>query len=103
MTGGVPEPTVATPYAEVVEVLRRTTGEDAAWAARIGPDTRIEGDLLLDSLEVVAVAESLHARYDGQVDLLGYIAALDIDQIIDLTVADVARFVQTRRHLVGRV
>jgi acyl carrier protein len=79
--------------AEVVAALRAVTGEDALWAATIGPATRLDGDLLLDSIELAALSWLLRERHGDRVDLAGYVAGLDIDRIIALTVGDVAGYV----------
>jgi hypothetical protein len=46
-----------------------------------------------DSLDLAALSALLRDRYGTAVDLTGYVAGLDIDQIIGLTVADVAAYV----------
>jgi acyl carrier protein len=90
------EPAASVPCGDIIELLRDATGADAAWAAAIGPTTRLDGDLFLDSLAVTALAGSLQARYGARIDLLAHVAALDIDQIIELSVADVASYVSSQ-------
>jgi len=77
----------------VVGMLVEVTGEDAAWAAAISPRTRLDDDLRLESIEVLSLADRLRERYGERVDLAGYVAGLDIDEIIALTVGDVADYV----------
>jgi hypothetical protein len=102
-TAGVPAPVPAAgasapePWREVAELLRQATGEDDAFLAGIGPDTRLDGDLLVDSLELAALDVLLRQRYGDGVDLVGYVAGLDIDEIVALTVADVAGHVARHR------
>jgi acyl carrier protein len=81
---------------EVMILLREVTGEAEEWLADIGPQTRLDGDLLIDSVEFAALSQILVARYGDQVDLLALIADLDIDQIIGLRVTDVADHVAAR-------
>lgn len=69
--------------APIVTMLREITGQ----ADSIAPSTRIE-DLHLDSLEITALAARLRTAY--AVDLPAHLATLDINQLIDLTVADIA-------------
>ena len=83
----------ASVFAEVVAALRMVTGEDALWAATIDPATRLDGDLLLDSIELAALSGLLRERHGDRVDLAGYVAGLDIDRIIELTVGDVSAYV----------
>jgi acyl carrier protein len=78
---------------EIVALLREVTGEDEAWLAGIRPESRLDGDLLLESVELAAFGERLRQRYGDRVDLAAFVAGLDIDQLIELTVADVAAYV----------
>lgn len=84
-------------WREVAELLRQATREDDAFLAGIGPDTRLDGDLLVDSIELAALDELLRQRYGGRVDLVGHVAGLDLDGIVALTVADVAQHVAVHR------
>jgi acyl carrier protein len=99
VTVGEADPFEPELLAQIAGLLQEVTGEDAEWSARIGPATRLDGDLLLDSVELVALSVALERRYGGPVDLAGFVADLDIDQIIALTIADVAAFVASRRGL----
>jgi hypothetical protein len=85
--------------AELVEMLLDVTGENEGWAAGITPATRLERDLQLESVELVALGELLRSRYGDGVDLPAFFAELDIDQIIGLTVGDVLAYVAPRRHM----
>ncbi|MEV8512150.1 hypothetical protein [Dactylosporangium sp. NPDC051484] len=77
----------------VAELLRQVTGEDAEWLAGIGPQTRLDGDLFLDSIELVALGEGLAARFGSGVDLAGWVSGLDLEALLTLSVADVASYV----------
>ncbi|MFC0530784.1 acyl carrier protein [Phytohabitans kaempferiae] len=76
---------------ELAAVLRDVTGEDERWAAAVTPESRLEDDLRLESVEVAALGEALRARWG--VDLPAYLAGLDLDELIDLSVGDLARLV----------
>lgn len=79
----------------VAELLREVTGEDQEWLAGVGPETRLDGDLFLDSLELTALARRLAERYGPGVDLAGHVAGLDFAALLRLTVADVASYVDS--------
>jgi acyl carrier protein len=79
--------------AQIFDLLREAVGEDAAWQADLEPATRLDGDLVLESVEWTALSQALVLRYGDRVDLADFVAGLDIDQIIALTVADVAAYV----------
>jgi len=79
---------------EVIALLRRIVGDDPHWADRVTPSARLEQDLRLDSLEMAALAALLREAYGDRVDLTAFIAGLHFDQLIALTVADLAAYVR---------
>ncbi|GAA1171987.1 hypothetical protein F4556_006489 [Kitasatospora gansuensis] len=79
----------------IAELLREVVGEDRAWLDGIGADTRIDGELLVESHELAAWSLALRRHYGDRVDLVGYVAGLDIDRIIALTMGEVAAHVAT--------
>jgi acyl carrier protein len=81
--------------AEITEILLKATGEDAQWGAILTTSSRLEGELGLDSLEVAALGDLLRDAYGERVDLPAFLAGLDIDQIIALTVGDLIGYVAT--------
>jgi acyl carrier protein len=81
-------------------MLAAVTGGDETWAARVTPATRLDTELHLDSLELVALGGLLRARYGGRADLPGYLAGLELDQLIELTVADVLAHLQASGALI---
>ncbi|NUP49439.1 MAG: methyltransferase domain-containing protein [Catenulispora sp.] len=91
----VPAPQIV---AEVVETLQRVLGQDDAWSVGITAATTLDGDLELESVEVAAVSRALQERYGPAVDLVAHIAGLGVDEIIALTVGDVAALVAVRRE-----
>ena len=68
----------------------------SAWSAAVSPATKLDGQLELESVELTALSEALQARYGAHVDLAAHVAGLDVDEIIALTVGDVAAFVEAR-------
>jgi acyl carrier protein len=78
---------------DLVEALAAATGDESLLSIGVNAATRLEGDLCLDSLDLAALSALLRDRYGTAVDLTGYVAGLDIDQIIGLTVADMAAYV----------
>lgn len=94
--GGLARP-VAELVRPVADLLREVVGEDDAWLDAVTPGTRVDAGLLVESHELAAWSLALSERYGERVDLAGHVAQLGIDQIIDLTVADVAAYVAARR------
>jgi hypothetical protein len=85
-----------TPQAEVVALLREVTGGDADWAAGLTADSRLDGDLRLESIELLALGELMRTRHGGT-DLAGHLAGLSLDELIELSIGDVAAFLRRSR------
>jgi acyl carrier protein len=75
---------------ELAALLREATGESTEWQERITASSTLEDDLELDSIELTALAELVQRRYGDRVDLLAYLRGLDLDELIALTVGDLA-------------
>lgn len=91
-------PVVGTVVAEVAQMLTDVVGEDFLLDVEIGPETTFGGDLALESIEFVALIDRLRARYGDRADLPAFIAGLDLDQIMNLTVGDVADHIAAREE-----
>ncbi|MFE1767969.1 phosphopantetheine-binding protein [Streptomyces angustmyceticus] len=76
--------------AEITDMLVSVAGDELLVVGEITPATTFNDDLALESIEFVALAELLHQRYGGAVDLLGLLAEKDIDQILAMTVGELA-------------
>lgn len=73
----------------LVEIL----GDDLLLDVDVEMDTAFDTDLQLESIEFVALSERLMAHYGDSVDFVGWIAGMELDEIISLTVGDVVEFV----------
>jgi acyl carrier protein len=79
---------------EIAGMLRDVTGEGGEWAAAIHPESRLEEDLWLDSVEIVALAALLRERYGERVDLARHLAGLEFEALVALRVADLLALVR---------
>ncbi|MFF8785967.1 phosphopantetheine-binding protein [Streptomyces sp. NPDC015125] len=85
----LPERT-GTILAEITDMLVSVVGDELLVVGEVTPATTFNDDLALESIEFVALAELLQQRYGSSVDLLGLLAAKDIDQILAMTVGELA-------------
>ncbi|TDB89884.1 acyl carrier protein [Actinomadura sp. 7K534] len=76
--------------AEVVRILTDVLGEDFLPDMEIGPETTFTGALALESIEFAAFAAGLRARYGDRADLPALVAGLELDELLGMTVGDVA-------------
>lgn len=84
-------------FDEVYGVLRQTliglVGEDYVEEMEVGPESRFEADLELESMEIAELAEQLMARYGAEVDFVAWFADMELDQLVELSIGDVVRFI----------
>jgi acyl carrier protein len=78
---------------KVIDVIRQAIGEDWIREYEIDVDTRFNDDLELESIEFVTVANGLEKQFGGDVRFIDWISRKSFDELITLTVGDVAQFV----------
>ncbi|ONK14106.1 phosphopantetheine-binding protein [Streptomyces sp. MP131-18] len=61
-------------------------GEAQDLGFEIGMDTSLGEDLMLESIDLVALSERLADRYGERVNLAELIAGMELDELIELTV-----------------
>nr|WP_255308443.1 phosphopantetheine-binding protein [Streptomyces marincola] len=62
------------------------TGEGGGPGLDIGMDTSLGDDLMLESIDMVALSERLEERYGERVNFAEMIAGMELDELIELTV-----------------
>jgi acyl carrier protein len=92
---------VMTSHAEIMktveEVILEIAGDELLLTGPIAMTTSFNGDLELESIEFVALAEKLQLHYGSAVDFVGWISTKELDQIIALTVGDLVEFIASCR------
>jgi acyl carrier protein len=78
------------------EDLAEVMGDDVLLAVEITPDTRFDDDLALESIEFVALGEILRERYGERVDFAAFIAGMELDEIMSLTVGVLLAYISDR-------
>ncbi len=87
------EPSVAVPPVRpaLLSLLAEVAQAPPGWAAGVTARSRLDGDLLLDEVDLVALHDGLRRRFGPSVDLAALRAGLDLAALEELTVADVER------------
>lgn len=80
-------------YAVLIEALTGLVGQDYVEEMEVGPDSRFEADLELESMEIAELAEQLMDRYGSDVDFVAWFAEMELEQLIELSLGDVVRFI----------
>ncbi|MGW0663606.1 acyl carrier protein [Streptodolium elevatio] len=72
--------------ADVVGLLVEVVGDEILVATAIGRDSAFNEDLAVESIEFVALAEKLEARYGARIDFMAFLSELEMDEILTMTV-----------------
>lgn len=80
-------------FAELVAILTTVIGEDYLLDIEITRESTFSEDIALESVEFVALGQKLQDRYPG-VNVAAFVADLDIDQIMAITVGDLVDYIE---------
>ena len=79
---------------QVAKMITEVVGPDFLLGVEITRDTTVSDDLGLESIEFVALADKLNARYG--VDLVAFLADMDIDEIMAMSVGRLVDHITAR-------
>lgn len=79
--------------ADLERILVEVIGDDLLLDGPLTMETSFDQDLQLESIEFVALSEKLLETYGEQVDFVGWLAEMELDDIIALTVGQLVHFV----------
>ena len=79
--------------ADLERMLIEVIGDDLLLDGPLTMETSFDQDLQLESIEFVALSEKLLGTYGEQVDFVGWLAEMELDDIIALTVGQLVGFV----------
>ena len=88
---------------EVRAMLTEIIGAEYALSLDIGMDTSFDADLELESIEFVKLSAMLAERYGDRVDFVAFLAAKELDEIIEMTVGEVVTYIASCLALAGAV
>ena len=77
----------------VIGMLREVIGEDWNFDDPVTAETSFSDDLELESIEFVALAEKLQAKYGSRVDFVKWLSGKELDEIIKLKIGDVVGYI----------
>lgn len=80
---------------EIDGMLRTILDEYGLDDAEIAMDTKFHDDLELESIDLVTLAGRLEERYGSTVNFAEFIAELELEEIIALTVGKLVEYVAT--------
>lgn len=89
--------TEANTLREISGLIQEVVGEHWTFDEPITMETSFNDDLELESIEFVALAERLSAKYGEGVDFAGWLSDKTFEEIVELKVGDVVEFVDECR------
>jgi acyl carrier protein len=78
---------------DVAAIVREILAEEWADDLSIEMTSSFGKDLELESIEFVALAEKLKETYGQSVDFAGWLASMELEQILALRVGDLVEFI----------
>ncbi|MEU7424711.1 MULTISPECIES: acyl carrier protein [unclassified Streptomyces] len=87
------QPTADTVLADVTGMLRTVLAEYGDDDVVIGMSTTFNRDLELESIDLVTLSGLMEERYAGRVNLAEFLAGMEFDEIIELTVGRLVEYV----------
>ncbi len=75
-------------------MLTEIIGEDEMIGIDVEMESSLAEDIELESIEFVALAEKIAERHGEDVDLIGWLAEMELDDLIALTVGQVVAFLE---------
>jgi acyl carrier protein len=79
---------------EISDILAEVLGEEFLLDVQVSHETSFSDDLALESIEFVELSEKLQERYGERVNLAAFIADMDIDEIMAMTVGQLADYIE---------
>jgi acyl carrier protein len=86
--------------AEVTRILQAVLGDFGA-DLPITPDSTFRDDLGMESIDIVALAGRLQARYGAGVNLAQFVASLDVDSVRELRVGQLVDHIVLSMNAAG--
>ncbi len=79
--------------AVVIKQIRTTVNEDWITDFDIGPETRFNDDLELESIEFVKIADAIQNHYGNQLGIIAWLSGKSIHELIGLSVGDLTGYI----------
>lgn len=79
--------------AVVVEKIRSTIAEDWIADFEIGPETRFNDDLELESIEFIKIADAIQGHFGTRLDIVGWLSGKTIHELIGLSVGELTGYI----------
>jgi acyl carrier protein len=79
--------------AALITTIRQTINEDWIEDFPITAQTRFHDDLELESIEFIKIADAVQTHFGTRLDITGFLYGKNIQDLITLSVGDIADFI----------
>ena len=79
----------------IAGMIQQVLGEEWVLESPITMDTTFSYDLEVESIELVALSEKLQEKYGTAVDFPGWLAQMELEEIINLTVGQLVEYIDS--------
>lgn len=77
----------------VTQKIRDTINEDWIEDFEIGPETRFNDDLEIESIEFVKIADAIQNHFGNQLGIIAWLSGKSIHELICLSVGDLTSYI----------
>lgn len=79
----------------IATMIQQVLGEEWVLESPITMETTFSYDLEVESIELVALSEKLQEKYGSAVDFPGWLAGMELEEIINLTVGQLVEYIDS--------
>jgi len=80
-------------FEELKGYIADIIGHDIVEELDVTKDSNFTRDLEMDSIEIVAFAEKVKAKYGDGLDFAGWLSTMTLDELINLKIEDIINFI----------
>ena len=85
-------------FEQLKQFIADIIGEDVFEELSITKDSTFTRDLEMDSIEIVAFAEKVKAEYGSTIDFTSWLASMELEDLIKLSLNDIVDFIVKGLH-----
>lgn len=80
-------------FLELKQFISEIIGPDIVEELDITKDSTFAKDMEMDSIEIVAFAEKVKAKFGNEIDFAGWLSAMNLDQLVNLSLNDIINYI----------
>jgi acyl carrier protein len=81
-------------FALLKQFITEVIGEEFVEDMDITRESSFTRDLEMDSIEIVSFSEKVKSHFGEHVDFTGWLSAMDLDQLINLKLDDIIKYIE---------